>query len=68
MSRQAGESGQASKIVGLSMPEDDFEFIETPAAPSPAPESQNFGVRTTSVRRNYSLTTLLIDANQHVQW
>ncbi|CAK3852451.1 fatty acid methyltransferase [Lecanosticta acicola] len=48
MSRQAGEAGQASKIVGISLPEDDFEFIETPAAPSPAPESQNFGVRTTS--------------------
>ncbi|KAI9818208.1 MAG: Sphingolipid C9-methyltransferase 2 [Pycnora praestabilis] len=27
---------------------DDFEFIETPAAPSPAPPAENYGVRTTS--------------------
>jgi len=38
----------ASKNPGASLPEDDFEFIETPAAPSPAPESVNYGVRTTS--------------------
>lgn len=29
--------------------EDSFEFIDTPPAPSPAPEANNFGVRTTSV-------------------
>lgn len=28
---------------------DDFEFIETPAAPSPQPPSENCGVRTTAV-------------------
>ena len=28
---------------------DDFEFIETPAAPSPAPPATNCGVRTTAV-------------------
>ncbi|KAK4546233.1 Sphingolipid C9-methyltransferase 2 [Oleoguttula mirabilis] len=28
--------------------EDSFEFVETPAAPSPAPEASDFGVRTTS--------------------
>ncbi|EME80299.1 uncharacterized protein MYCFIDRAFT_78053 [Pseudocercospora fijiensis CIRAD86] len=37
-----------SKVKGDSLPEDDFEFIHTPAAPSPSPESQNYGVRTTS--------------------
>ncbi|KAF7188219.1 Sphingolipid C9-methyltransferase 2 [Pseudocercospora fuligena] len=37
-----------SKVKGDSLPEDDFEFIHTPAAPSPEPESQNYGVRTTS--------------------
>jgi len=30
--------------------EDSFEFVDTPAAPSPAPETQDYGVRTTSVR------------------
>ena len=29
--------------------EDSFEFVDTPAAPSPAPEANNYGVRTTSV-------------------
>lgn len=29
--------------------EDSFEFVETPAAPSPVPETQDYGVRTTSV-------------------
>ncbi|KAF2156857.1 S-adenosyl-L-methionine-dependent methyltransferase [Myriangium duriaei CBS 260.36] len=28
--------------------EDSFEFIETPAAPSPAPETRSYGVRTTA--------------------
>ncbi|KAK3048359.1 hypothetical protein LTR09_010352 [Extremus antarcticus] len=28
--------------------EDSFEFVDTPAAPSPAPETQDYGVRTTS--------------------
>jgi hypothetical protein len=28
---------------------DDFEFIETPAAPTPQPPAENCGVRTTSV-------------------
>ncbi|KAK4997821.1 Sphingolipid C9-methyltransferase 2 [Elasticomyces elasticus] len=31
-----------------STSEDSFEFLDTPAAPSPAPESSNYGVRTTS--------------------
>lgn len=29
--------------------EDSFEFIETPAAPTPAPQAQDYGVRTTTV-------------------
>lgn len=29
--------------------EDSFEFVATPAAPGPAPETRNYGVRTTSV-------------------
>ena len=28
---------------------DDFEFIETPAAPSPIPPPEDYGVRTTTV-------------------
>ena len=28
---------------------DDFEFIETPAAPSPIPPPEDYGVRTTAV-------------------
>ncbi len=28
---------------------DDFEFIETPAAPSPVPPPEDYGVRTTTV-------------------
>ena len=28
---------------------DDFEFIETPAAPSPVPLPEDYGVRTTTV-------------------
>ena len=40
----------AHKTPGASLSEDDFEFVETPAAPSPAPEAQDYGVRTTSVR------------------
>lgn len=28
---------------------DDFEFIETPAAPTPVPPAEDCGVRTTSV-------------------
>ena len=30
---------------------DDFEFIETPAAPTPQPPAEDCGVRTTSVGR-----------------
>jgi hypothetical protein len=30
---------------------DDFEFIETPAAPTPTPPVEDCGVRTTSVRQ-----------------
>lgn len=28
---------------------DDFEFIETPAAPNPVPPPEDYGVRTTTV-------------------
>ena len=28
---------------------EDFEFIETPAAPTPTPPAENYGVRTTTV-------------------
>ena len=30
---------------------DDFEFIETPAAPTPVPPPEDYGVRTTTVSR-----------------
>ncbi len=29
---------------------DDFEYVETPAAPTPVPPAEDFGVRTTAVR------------------
>ena len=34
---------------------DDFEYIETPAAPTPVPPPEDYGVRTTTVstRRDY---------------
>lgn len=32
---------------------DDFEFIETPAAPTPVPPLEDYGVRTTTVSTNY---------------
>jgi hypothetical protein len=38
-----------SKPAGSSMVEESFEFIDTPSAASPAPESSESGVRTTSV-------------------
>lgn len=28
---------------------EDFEYIETPAAPTPVPPTENYGVRTTTV-------------------
>ena len=31
---------------------EDFEFIETPAAPSPVPPAEDYGVRTTTVSTN----------------
>lgn len=52
-----------SKNPGISAPEDDFEFVETPAAPSPAPESQNYGVRTTSVGRSIHFMSVLRRTN-----
>ncbi|KAK3718883.1 Sphingolipid C9-methyltransferase 2 [Vermiconidia calcicola] len=33
---------------GRAVSKDSFEFVETPAAPSPAPEAHDYGVRTTS--------------------
>ncbi|PPJ57172.1 hypothetical protein CBER1_07017 [Cercospora berteroae] len=47
MSRQAIHEA-ASQKPGVSQAEDEFEFIHTPKAPSPEPESQDYGVRTTS--------------------
>lgn len=41
----------ASKNPGASLPEDDFEFVETPHFPSTSPEEIDCGVRTTSVGR-----------------
>jgi hypothetical protein len=38
---------------------DDFEFIETPAAPIPVPPSEDCGVRTTSVSW-YTITLLAL--------
>lgn len=40
--------------------EDSFEFIETPAAPSPAPETSSYGVRTTSVGLSSHLFTFTL--------
>lgn len=34
---------------GVSQSSDEFEFIETPAVPTPTPPSENYGVRTTNV-------------------
>ncbi|KAF2725526.1 S-adenosyl-L-methionine-dependent methyltransferase [Polychaeton citri CBS 116435] len=36
------------KLDSSSVSEESFEFVETPKAPSPAPESKDCGVRTTS--------------------
>lgn len=33
----------------VSQSSDEFEYIETPAAPTPSPPSENYGVRTTNV-------------------
>lgn len=30
---------------------DDFEYVETPAAPTPVPPAEDFGVKTTAVSR-----------------
>lgn len=45
---------------GSSVSEDSFEFVETPAAPSPAPVTTDYGVRTTSVRLFKSEMRLLL--------
>ena len=37
---------------------DDFEFIETPAAPTPVPPPEDYGVRTTTVRPRHSKNAL----------
>jgi len=37
-----------SSVPPSTTSEESFDFIETPAAPSPAPETRNYGVRTTS--------------------
>ena len=37
---------------------DDFEYVETPPAPSPQPFAENCGVRTTSVCHNLCLTRM----------
>ncbi|KAK1089873.1 hypothetical protein LTR48_009421, partial [Friedmanniomyces endolithicus] len=34
--------------MSSTVSEDSFEFVSTPRAPSPAPEANNYGVRTTS--------------------
>lgn len=33
----------------VSQSSDEFEYIETPAAPTPSPQAENYGVRTTNV-------------------
>lgn len=48
-SRQAINDLPASQQPGHSQAEDEFEFIHTPKAPTPVPEAQNYGVRTTAV-------------------
>lgn len=46
---------------------DDFEFIETPAAPTPLPPPEDYGVRTTTVSSNDSNgSTYAIQAVQAV--
>lgn len=36
----------------VSEASDDFEYIETPAAPTPTPPVQDYGVKTTTVSSN----------------
>ena len=50
---------------------DDFEFIETPAAPTPVPPAENYGVRTTSVgdlvetqHKDFKLTASSVPCHQ----
>jgi len=40
--------------MSSTVSEDSFEFVDTPRAPSPAPEANNYGVRTTSVHHHLS--------------
>jgi hypothetical protein len=50
-SRQLEKLPAAEKMSkSVSESSEDFEFIETPAAPTPVPPAENYGVRTTSVR------------------
>ena len=37
---------------------DDFEFIETPAAPTPVPPPEDYGVRTTTVSGQQAMSML----------
>lgn len=63
-SRQAINDLPASQQPGHSQAEDEFEFIHTPKAPTPVPEAQNYGVRTTAVCRS-PLLLLSISTNLH---
>lgn len=63
-SRQAINDLPASQQPGHSQAEDEFEFIHTPKAPTPVPEAQNYGVRTTAVCCS-PLLYLSISTNLH---
>jgi hypothetical protein len=45
----AADLGDAHRNPGASLLEDDFEFIETPAAPKSKTPPVDYGVRTTAV-------------------
>ena len=42
----------------VSEASDEFEFVETPAAPTPTPVAENYGVRTTSVSQYRAVSAL----------
>lgn len=44
--------------VSGSEASDEFEFVETPAAPTPTPPAEDYGVRTTAVSAGYACCTI----------
>lgn len=43
---------------------EDFEFIETPAAPTPVAPAEDYGVRTTTVSTNYPCSSKWLAVKQ----